>query len=169
MKHKIRDKSMFASYTYKTIKYMGCDPDYIKCTLSSHEKEVLKNNVQTNSYLHCNGKIILMKTSEKTKKTKKNKKNKNILDEPIHIIFSTFRYIDETILEYEGINPLEKLVKLNKDELIHNIHKNYGIIKGNHIKSWVFSYIDTVLYGFNVFALTSQLNDDVLRQIRKYL
>ena len=41
MKHKIRDKSMFASYTYKTIKYMGCDPDYIKCTLSSHEKEII--------------------------------------------------------------------------------------------------------------------------------
>ena len=163
---------MFASYTYKTIKYMGCDPDYIKCSLSSHEKEVLKNNVLNNSYLHCNSKIILMKTSEKNEKTnKKNKKNKNklLLYEPIPIIFSTFRYIDETILEYEGINPLEKLVTFNKDELIRNIHKNYGIIKGNHIKSWVFSYIDTVLYGFNVFALTSQLNDDVLREIRKYL
>jgi hypothetical protein len=137
---------------------MGCDPDAITCFLSTREREILKDNVQPNSVLHVDGEIIIMK--ENKKETKFN---------PIPFVFPRFRYIGNSVLQYEGVNPLEKLISLNQEELIQGVYKNHGILKGLHSRSWVFSYLETILYGFNVFAMSSQLNDDVLRAIRSYL
>lgn len=104
-------------------------------------------------------------------KEKENKKETkfNTLYTPIPFVFPHFRHIGNSVLEYEGVNPLEKLISLNQEELIQGVYKNHGILKGLHSRSWVFSYLETILYGFNVFAMSSQLNDDVLRAIRSYL
>lgn len=51
------------------------------------------------------------------------------------------------------------------------VKKNYGVVKGDKRlrQSWVYAYIDTFLLGFNTFAVFSHLNDDLLREIRKFL
>ena len=51
------------------------------------------------------------------------------------------------------------------------VKKNYGVVKGDKRRrqSCVYAYIDSVLLGFNTFAVFSDLNDDLLREIRKYL
>lgn len=149
---------------------MGCDPDVITCSLSTYEREILRDNVQPNSVLHVDGEIIKMKEKENKKESKKeNKKETKLNYTPIPFVFPHFRHIGNSVLEYEGVNPLEKLISLNQEELIQGVYKNHGILKGLHSRSWVFSYLETILYGFNVFAMSSQLNDDVLRVIRTYL
>ena len=56
-------------------------------------------------------------------------------------------------------------------ELEGLVQKNFGKVQGDatNRQAWVYAYIDSVLLGFNTFAVRSKLNEDLLREIRTYL
>ena len=56
-------------------------------------------------------------------------------------------------------------------ELKQLVYKNHGIVVGDKRKrlTWTSAHIKTILYSFNVFAMSGLLFDDVLYEIRKFL
>jgi hypothetical protein len=64
------------------------------------------------------------------------------------------------IMDKYKINEIKKLV-----------YKNHGIVQGNKSlkKNWANALLYTRRYAFNTFALRSNISDDVLRNINKYV
>lgn len=69
------------------------------------------------------------------------------------------------------LDAFEKLLPFKFKELKIIVNRNKGFVKRDkRAKStWIYAYIDIVLSGFNTFAVVSQLNDDLLLEIRKFL
>ena len=65
-----------------------------------------------------------------------------------YLDLTSIRYVDTIILEYEGLNVIEKLVPFTMKQLKVLVNKNYGVVKGDKRRrqSWV--YIDTVLLQY---------------------
>lgn len=69
------------------------------------------------------------------------------------------------------LDAFEKLLPFKFKELKMIVNRNKGIVKRDKRakSSWIYAYIDLVLSSFNTFAVASQLNDDLLLEIRKFL
>ena len=173
---------MFSAYSYKTLKYWGVhDVFTMKVKFSPSERKMLKENtfentiVQTpNSIVKTSEQLILasyMKNWKPGVGVAPNDWESRILAWYDEMNYDGVRYIDDIIVEYTGVNPIEALVTFTMKELEGLVQKNFGKVKGDITKrqAWVYAYIDSVLLGFNTFAVRSQLNEDLLREIRTYL
>ena len=168
---------MFTDYTYNTLKYCGI-PVPVDMPLekfSTWEREFLNINKLENTL--CQSPNYTIKTWKKNILNGSSRKHDRAIIPTKRIWtctimnFTGVRYVDTIILEYEGLNVIEKLVPFTTKELKVLVKKNHGTVKGDKRRrqSWVYAYIDTVLLGFNTFAVVSSLNDDLLRLIRKFL
>ena len=181
---KKRKSFMFSSYTYNTLKYCGI-PVPVDIPLekfSTREREFLdKNKLQHTSFksrhysFHTWKNIITINASLRPlKKYIESSSQEEYCPSAStysYLDLTSIRYVDTIILEYEGLNVIEKLVPFTMKQLKVLVKKNYGVVKGDKRRrqSWVYAYIDTVLLGFNTFAIFSDLNDDLSREIRKFL
>ena len=167
--------TMFTEYSYKTLKYYGLSDIFTTgVKLSLREREFLKQNMLSHAIIQTPVSALKIYDNLLYSSVVKNPKKdweSRVIAWYDDMEYGSFRYIDDIILEYVGETTLEKNVSFTIDELKILVKKNYGIVKGNANlrQSWVYAYIDTVLLGFNTFALRSQLNDDLLREIRKFL
>ena len=77
----------------------------------------------------------------------------------------------DLILSYRGETVVEKLVHYNISELKSIVRKNHGVVMGDKRlrATWVNAFINTILYGFNTFAIKSDLPHEMLCEIRKFL
>ena len=185
-KKKVRRKylldTMFSAYSYKTLKYFGVHDIFtMKVKFSPSEQKMLQENTFENAIIQTP--ISITKTTKNDIVTFRMKNwIAGIGFTPNHwetlIIdwygdgkYGGVRYVDDIIVEYTGVNPIEDLVSFTMEELEVLVQKNFGKVQGDttNRQSWVYAYIDTVLLGFNTFAIRSQLTDDLLREIRKYL
>ena len=173
---------MFSAYSYKTLKYWGVhDMFTMKVKLSPSELEMIKENAFENAIVQTPNSIV--KTSEQLILASyiknwvpgvgvaPNDWESRILAWYDEMNYDGIRYVDDIIVEYTGVNPIEELVSFTMEELQVLVQKNFGKVQGDITKrqSWVYAYIDSVLLGFNTFAVRSKLNEDLLREIRKYL
>lgn len=65
------------------------------------------------------------------------------------------------IMENYSLNELKKLVSRNYYP-VNTLYKSFK-------KNWAKAYLETFKWSFNVFAIRSRLNDDVLRKIKTFL
>jgi hypothetical protein len=169
--------TMFSSYTYNTLKYCGIpvpvDIPFEK--FSKRESDFLEKNKLKNTICQSPNYTIQTLNNNVFNGCSRKHKQETIPTKRLFTFsimkFTGVRYIDNIILEYEGVNTIEELVSFTMKELKVLVKKNYGTVKGDKRRrqSWVYAYIDTVLLGFNTFAVRSQLTDDLLCEIRKYL
>ena len=165
---------MFSDYSYNTLKYCGL-PDFFtsKIKMAPCERKFLETHklettiVETPICVIKTCKNIIYSAIIKDAKKFGGTRIRTWLDETC----KNKRYIDDILLEYNGTNAVEKLVPFTMKQLQVLVKKNHGTVKGDkRIKlSWVYAYIDTILLGFNTFAVRSNLNGDILREIRKFL
>ena len=66
------------------------------------------------------------------------------------------------IMENYSLNELKKLVSRNYYPVGTIVYKPFK-------KNWAKAYLETFKWSFNVFAIRSRLNDDVLRKIKTFL
>ena len=173
--------TMFSAYSYKTLKYWGVHDIFtMKVKFSPSERKMLQENTFENAIIQTP--VSITKTSKNDIVTCRMKNwIAGIGFAPNHwesLIIDWYndekygtRYVDDLIVEYTGVNPIEHLVSFTMEELEVLVQKNFGKVQGDTTKrqAWVYAYIDTVLLGFNTFAVRSKLNEDLLREIRKYL
>ena len=165
---------MFSAYSYKTLKYWGLYYEDIPVKLATNEKIFLKENTKNSSIVQTPYSTFVTVEGIKCRVilNKKRILPKWRIYRRANWEYPNVRYIDNIIVEYtKDSTLLEKLVPYKIKELKILVKKNYGIVKGDMRKrqAWVYAYIDTVLLGFNTFAVRSELNDDILREIYKYL
>lgn len=178
VRHVENNTPLFATFSYNTLKYFGLHYEHVPVKLAPSEKEFLKSNMLKNTIIQTQDATIvtimggICRVIDHTKPYDRYTKpyDRGGLDYP------NIRYIDNITLEYMGKlkadrTKLEKMVTFNINELKVLVKKNFGKVKGDtrRRQTWVYAYIDTVLLGFNTFAVRSQLTDDLLREIRKYL
>jgi hypothetical protein len=169
---------LFATFSYNTLKYFGLHYELVPVKLAPSEIEFLKSNTLKNTIIQTQDLTVvtimgnIRRVIDHTKPYDRDTKpyDRGGLDYP------NIRYIDNITLEYMGKikgdrTKVEKMVTFNMNELKVLVKKNFGKVRGDNRRrqTWVYAYIDTVLLGFNTFAVRSQLNDDLLREIRKYL
>jgi hypothetical protein len=62
------------------------------------------------------------------------------------------------------------LVPYSLEEVKALVYKNHGIPpSSDHLVWWKYALLHTQRYGFNTFAIKSQLNDDVLAKIKSFV
>ena len=169
---------LFTAYSYNTLKYFGLHYEHVPVKLAPSELAFLKSNTLKNTIVQTQdatfvtvmGYICRVVAHKIPALPYERIYSRGGLDYP------NVRYIDNIILEYQGKlkadqTKIEKLVTFNINELKVLVKKNFGKVRGDtrRRQAWVYAYIDTVLLGFNTFAVRSELNDDLLREIRKFL
>lgn len=96
-------------------------------------------------------------------------------DRPIHRAYSTLMSKERVdiihkrsityevweIMENYSLNELKQLVLRNYYP-VNTLHKTFK-------KNWAKAFLQTFQWSFNVFAMRSRLNDDVLRKIKTFL
>ena len=177
---------MFSAYTYNTIRFMGCNPsDLRNCKFSETELKILQENIEFSPYtceMVPDGMYVNLTPIEQM-----GPPGSLVGDVPV-CPFSMFFYRCPKLnangnrivgmylprqlpipAKYPG--TLDDLVPYSIQELKQLVYKNHGIVVVDKRKrlTWTTAYIKTILYSFNVFAMSGLLFDDVLYEIRKFL